>query len=167
VIKRPIPSIFDAIGLLIMRVSSAQGEREAAHRRHGRPAATPSRAIGNLPTLSLRPPIRAGVTVDHGARPGHAHGVTSTDADSSQYIVLRAEPGLPETDRPARYLDRLLARAEMVADGQRFIRFHEGEIVWAYPTDEIDEVDGGAAQVWIVTRTLPHDWDPSLPRDEP
>jgi hypothetical protein len=93
--------------------------------------------------------------------------VTSPDADSTEYIVLRAEAGLPVDDRPARYLDRLLARAEMVADGQRFIRFHEGEIVWAYPTAEIADVDGGAAQVWVVTKTLPHDWDPSLPRDEP
>jgi hypothetical protein len=98
---------------------------------------------------------------------GNALCVSEPDPETTDYIVLRTEPNLPDLDVPALYADRLLARVEMVAEGQRFIRFHEGEIVWAYPTDRVENVDGGWAQVWVVSRTLPHDWDPSLPRDEP
>src|SRR5437868_4119267 len=79
----------------------------------------------------------------------------------------QVQPNRPDLDVPALYSDRLLARVEMAPEGQRFIRFHEAEIVWAYPTDQVENVDGGWAQVWVVSRTLPHDWDPSLPRDEP
>jgi hypothetical protein len=68
---------------------------------------------------------------------------------------------------PGIYADKLLARSEFVAPGQQYLRFHEGEIVWAYPTDRVEEVEGGQAQVWEISRTLPHDHDPSLPRDEP
>lgn len=93
--------------------------------------------------------------------------MTQPDAATTEYLVLRPEPGLPDIDMPALYANKLLARAEMVADGQEYLRFHEGQVVWAYPTDDVEVVDGGSAQVWVVSRTLPHDWNPSFPRDEP
>jgi hypothetical protein len=93
--------------------------------------------------------------------------VSEPDPTSTEYIVLEAEPGLPDTDLPGVYMGKLLARSEMVAEGQEYLRFHEGEIVWAYPTPRVTTLDGGQAQVWTVSKTLPHDWDPSFPRDEP
>ena len=93
--------------------------------------------------------------------------MSEPDPNATEYIVLRPEPGLPVDDMPGIYADKLLARAEFVAEGQRFLRFHEGDIVWAYPSDRVETVEGGLAQVWTVSRTVPHEHDPALPRDEP
>jgi hypothetical protein len=72
----------------------------------------------------------------------------------TEFIVLRPGPGEDAGIVPALYADKLLARAEMVAPGQDFIRFHEQQMVWAYPSAEVDVVDGHPAQVWLV-RTVP------------
>jgi len=78
-----------------------------------------------------------------------------SDASETEYIVLRPEADLALDDLPGVYVDKLLARAEMVAPGQEYLRFHEADTVFAYPTDEVVEHEGGQAQVWRLTRTPP------------